>query len=167
MAYTPEWGVNVEAVSALAPHVTIASGTAPSVPADPLYSDRGVHKITAQQVEGWIASVSSRVAGRLWRLSEIPETHPAREGLVVAAADLVANGAAAYLVDAAFPAKASPNDQTSYGAVLWNRYEGGLAELEARVVTIIDGLAPGGASAGPATISAEFPPALFPDTVRW
>lgn len=167
MAYEPEWGVDVEQVSALAPHVTIATEAVPSAPVDPVYSDPRVHKITATQVEAWILSVSARVSGRLWRFREIPETHPARDGLLVAGADVVANGAASYLVDAAFPAKAAPNDNTSYGSVLRGRYEEGLAELEARVLTVLEDSAGGSDAPGPEPIGFEFPEILFPDNQRW
>ncbi|QKY79776.1 hypothetical protein SEA_BUMBLE_10 [Arthrobacter phage Bumble] len=167
MPYTPEWGVNVEAVSALAPHVTIHDTSSPEAPADPVYSSPSVRRITRGQVEGWISSVSARVSGRLWRLPELPEDHPARPGILVAAQDVVANGAAAYLVDAAFPAKAAPNENTSYGAVLWARYNDGLAELEGRIGIVLDALRPGGAVSGPAAASSESPPPLFPDSIRW
>jgi hypothetical protein len=167
MAYEPKWGVTVEQVSALAPHVTLATGDAPAPPADPLYSNKGIRPITRAQVEGWITAVSARVEGRLWRLAELSDGHPARAALDLEAADVIANGAASYLVDAAFPGKAAPNENTSYGQVLRSRYEEGLAELETRLVAVIEGTLSGGAVRGPEAVSSEFPAPMFPDGIRF
>ncbi|WBF78978.1 hypothetical protein SEA_BOLT007_10 [Arthrobacter phage Bolt007] len=160
-----EYGVSVETVSALAPHVTISADPDPLPGADPLYSNSGIRKITAEAVERWIEGVTARVTGRLYRLAELPAEHAARPGIEAEIADAINNGAAAYLVDAAFPAKAAPNDNTSYGEVLRARSEAITLELMERIVAIVDAPVVVGAP-GPVAISFEFPPATFTDGFR-
>ena len=78
--------------------------------------------------------------------------------------DVIANGAAWYLVDAAYPARAGINDSSSYGDVLRQRYESGLADLAADIERIIGELAPGElAGATSSGISGEFPRPFFRD----
>lgn len=165
MTYESEWGVSVETVAALAPHVSISADVVPEPSADPLYSNRGIRPIAVDAVEGWIEAVTARVTGRLYRLRELPAEHPARPGIEAEIADAINNGAAAYLVDAAFPAKAGPNENTSYGEVLRARSEAITLELMERVVLIIDREA--ATVSGPGEISFEFPAATFVDNFRY
>lgn len=163
----PLWTVGVADVAALTPHVTVYADDAPAPVADPDYSLPGIRRIRNADVERWIGAISARVSGRLWRLPQLPETHPARPGILSAAADVVANGAASYLVDAAFPAKAAPNENTSYGAVLKARYEEGIVDLEARLLLVLEEIAAGGDLGGPAALSFEFPAPMFGDRIMW
>lgn len=164
--------MGVDRVSALAPHIGITetpnTPPTPPPPADPVYGKSApVRRITVSDVEGWILSVASRVEGRLYRLPLIPVSHPALAGILVSAADAVTNGAAAYLVDTAFPSKASPNDQTSYGEVLWSRYESLLDDLEKRVARAIDDALPGGELGPGLSLGGGFPPPRFKETDRY
>lgn len=130
-----DWGVTVEQVSALAPHIPIAlntvGGTAPAPAAiDPIYKNSNTRVIKENEVSQFIADTSAIVRGRLLRAARLPETSPYHAYLAVAGAAVVKNGAAHYLVAAAFPINASPNTNTSYAEVLRLRFEEGLNELE-------------------------------------
>lgn len=136
--YSAQWGVSVQDVLALAPHVTVVPADSTTPVPDPEYgvgTQRGIREV---QVEGWVKDVASRVqAHRISLGVDVPEV---QEGLDTLAADAVKNGAAAYLVDAAFPARSGVNDQASYGQVLWARYQSALDAMAA----IADRVRPGG-----------------------
>lgn len=156
------WGVSVADVQALAPHVSVLSGENPARRTDPDY-DLGVQAYTTEkQVRQFIVDVASRVAGFRLSLAVVgDEFLPALDAL---SADAVKNGAAAYLVDAAHPARAGVNDSASYGMVLWRRYEQALEALEAAVDRLTgvgeDGVVPGVVIQP----SGQFPAPAFPDT---
>jgi hypothetical protein len=153
------WGVTVEEVSALAPHVTI--GETPDTPVDDTFHIPADRKITVNEVEGFIRDVAGRVSLRLADLDRL--TDDARVGVVAQAAhDAVLNGAGSYLVAAAFPAGQINNDG-GYAAVLWARYE---SALEGAVTTLtgwVDAIVPEPAG----TVSGFFPAPMFPDGVRY
>lgn len=153
------WNVTVEEVSALAPHVPIGEAPASS---DEVFGGRADRRITEDQVEQWITDVSARADVALARRSEL--TGPNLDRVGAAVHDLVVNGAASYLVAAAFPAKAGMNDNTSYSAQLWDRFMSGLA-AQAAVIEELIVVAPGGP--GALGISGFFPEPRIPDSLRW
>lgn len=155
------WGVTVEEVSALAPHVGIGDG--PAAPVDLVFGKKADRVISTDEVEAFIADVAGRVSLRLSDLGRITDT--VRAGAVGKAAhDATVNGAASYLVAAAFPAGAV-NSDGGYAAVLWARYESAL-DL---VGTTLDGWVtalPPAAAAPTGSASGFFPAPLFPDGGR-
>ena len=157
-----DWGVTVEEVSALAPHVTI--GTNPAAVPDPVFK-RADRSISVDEVQGWISEVAGRVSLRLADAGRL--TDEARAGTIGKAAhDAVVNGAASYLVAAAHPIGQAPNDNTGYAALLWSRYE---TALEG-VGTVLDAwLAelPKKTADVSGTGSGFFPTAMFPDGARF
>lgn len=156
----PTWGVTVEDVSALAPHVPIGEAPANT---DPVYGGRADRRITENEVEQWITDVSARADVALARRSQLNEADQSR--IAAAVKGLVANGAAAYLVAAAFPAKAGLNDNTSYSAQLEARFNLGLAEYAAMIESLIEvTISPEVKLPG---ISGFFPPPRIPDDLRW
>lgn len=155
-----DWGVTVEEVSALAPHVTI--GEAPDAPVDDTFNIPADRKITVNEVEAWIADVAGRVSLRLSDLGRVTDTN--RVAVVGKAAhDAVVNGAASYMVAAAFPA-GSINSDGGYAALLWSRYESALtgagSMLDAWLIELT-------ANPAPVAVFGAFPVALFPDGVRF
>jgi hypothetical protein len=158
----PMWGVTVEDVSALAPHVPIGEAPA-NVTADPVYGGRADRRITADEVQQWITDVSARADVALARRSQLSAEDQSR--ISAAVKGLVANGAAAYLVAAAFPAKAGLNDNTSYSAQLEARFNLGLAEYAAMIESLIEvAVSPEARMPG---ISGFFPPTRIPDNLNW
>jgi hypothetical protein len=154
------WGVTVEEVSALAPQVTI--GTDSEAVPDPVFK-KADRSISTGEVEGWIDDVAGRVALRLSALGQITdETRLTTIGK--AAHDATVNGAASYLVAAAHPV-GQTNDGSGYAALLWSRYESALEGaglvLDGWIVEIDGKVDTAGTAAG------FFPPALFPDGVRF
>lgn len=153
-----DWGVTVEEVSALAPHVTI--GTDPAEIPDPVFIDAD-RKITVTEVEGWISDVAGRVALRLANMGKVTDTAQVA-ALGQAAHDATVNGAASYLVAAAHPV-GQLNDGSGYAALLWSRYETALdgagTQLDAWLIeakaTVIN------------KPSSFFPEPLFPDGKRF
>lgn len=125
-------GVSVEQVLALAPHVTLAPSTSPS-PAptgDPVWAEtRADAKPTIADVERFINDVANTVDGRLLRRAYLTNVTIAAS-INQAAASIITVGAAATLISAAFPTKAGINDQASYSAELWARYQAELDALE-------------------------------------
>lgn len=156
-----EWGVTVEDVSALAPHISI--GTNPAAVPDPVFvkADRS---ISTGEVEAWISDVAGRAALRLANLTRITdETRLTIAGK--AAHDAVVNGAASYLVAAAHPI-AQTNDGSGYAALLWSRYESALEGIG----LVLDGWLlelPPIVPALSGTGSGFFPAAMFPDGQRF
>lgn len=160
------WGVSVEQVKALAPHITI---TEP----DPVYPDRDVafagnqdRRVTPAEITQWIVDVAARVSLRIHRRSKI--TNESMTATITAAAhDLVLNGAGSYLVAAAFPAKAGTNDNTNYNAELWRRFTEGLDELEKAIDGWLIDNVEGEAAKDTGSIVSSFPEARFADDVAW
>lgn len=155
-----QWGVSVQDVLALAPHVTVITSATQQPTPDPEYGVGTQRYITTQQVLGWIVDVASRVAAHRLALGiDVPEVQGALDLL---AADAVKNGSGAYLVDAAFPARSGINDQAAYGQVLWSRYQSALDSMTA----LADRLRPGGGD-GPILPQGGavgfFPPVSIPD----
>lgn len=162
---TPEtWGVSVDQVKALAPHITITD-TEPAPGGDVPFTGNKEKHVAQAQVEAWIIDVAARVSLRIHRRSKVDT---AMQATVNAAAhDLVLNGAGNYLVAAAFPAKAGLNDNTSYSAELWRRFTEGLDELEKAIADwIIDNetSTPIGSTS---TIIGSFPEPIFGDDIAW
>lgn len=160
------WGVSVEQVKALAPHITITE-TIPGTPGDDVaFAGSQERHVTTDQVSSWITDVSARVSLRIHRRSKI--TNDIMTATITAAAhDLVLNGSGSYLVAAAFPTKAGLNDNTSYSAELWRRFTEGLDELEKAIDEwLVDNpeAAPG---ADIGTIVSSFPEPRFTDDVAW
>ena len=163
------WGVGLDDVSRLAPQVSVldldAQGGPPT--ADPEYGGR-TRSITTEDVRRWIHEVAARVNARVTVLGL--ESAGLGDALHVVAHDATANGAAAYLVDAAFPARSGVNDQASYGAVLWARYREAMDELQALADAIerrrAAGEDVGGAPAVVMQPGGEFPATAFPDGAR-
>lgn len=113
----PSYVVSVKNVRDLARH----AGNAPYQD-DPQFGPDS-EAISDDTIQYWIDTVSSTVTSRVVVLAAY-QRHTERWAAVLGSAQAaVLNGAAAYLVDAAFPAMATPNNEASYGAVLRARYE--------------------------------------------
>lgn len=163
-APTEPYDATVEGVRALLPHATIPD----SLPA-------GGRGVTTSHVAAWLAELSGRVDLRLagWRRLRVARTeqeesdnHPSpSERFTAAARDLVHNGAASYTEAARYPERAGVTD-TSYAAVLWNRYTSGLDDLEA---WLTDELATGDeGEVDPETGTAYGDPGYsFPEPFPW
>ncbi|AYD81508.1 hypothetical protein HYP71_gp014 [Arthrobacter phage KBurrousTX] len=167
MAEASTWGVSVDDVSALAPHIAIASTEAvpPGTP-DP-FNQSTVRKVTNGQVAAFIQDISAMVDLRLHSRHRVTDAAFAAK-VDTAAADIVTNGAGSYLVAAAFPIKAGVSENTNYSAELWRRYTEGLAALEKALADFIkagDGVTPTPGAAG--RVSGYFPPILFRDDMRF
>lgn len=111
------YGVTVRHVRELASHIGRVSGTV-----DP---DFGLPRaqITDEQIARWIDLVSDSVASRLVALSRYTSNTGLWAGVLGSARTAVTNGAAAYLVSAAFPGRAGVNDQSNYSAELDARFQ--------------------------------------------
>ncbi|GAB3191761.1 hypothetical protein [Nesterenkonia suensis] len=120
-------------------------------------------RVSLENVAGWIERVGAVVSTRLHRRSRLSPT--ARDEFETAMGTVVEVGAAAYLVDAAYPQRAGVNDQGSYGHVLWTRYRQGLDDLEEALSSRLndgdEGETPDVAGDHAA---AAFPPVVFTDT---
>lgn len=161
------WGVSVDEVSALAPHITIKATADEQLEKDLVFGATQPRAVTVDQVEGWIKDVAGRVSIRLLKLGAVSD-ETVKAQFETAAHDLVVNGAGSYLVAAAFPAKAGLNDNSSLSAEYWRRFTEGLDALNAALVDwltpVEDGGTPGG-EAGVDMIVSSFPPVAFPDPV--
>ena len=158
------WGVEVDEVSALAPHITIKANPAEPLTDDPVFGATMPRAILVSQVENMIEDVASRVDIRTIR--KVALTDPVIvQKIEKACHDLVVNGAAAYLVAAAFPAKAGLNDQSSLSAELWQRFTTGLDELAATIeyLTAPDTVLPGVEEVGTGLTEGWFQTPLIPD----
>lgn len=122
------WGVTVDEVSALAPHITIKADPNEPLNSDPVFGATVPRAVTVSQVENFIEDVASRVDIRILKFQTITDT-AVKDRIARAAHDLTVNGAGSYLVAAAFPAKAGLNDGSSLSAELWNRFSSGLENL--------------------------------------
>jgi hypothetical protein len=161
-----KWGVTVEEVSALAPHITI--GEAPVVPVDDTFYIPADRKITVNEVEQFISDVAGRASLRLSGLGSVSDTE--RKAVVGQAAhDAVVNGAASYLVSAAYPVGGSVNGDGGYAALLWSRYETALdtagSTLDAWLTDPAIVPAPVPDTTG--RIGYAFPTTMFPDGARY
>lgn len=167
MAEATTWGVSVDDVSALAPHIVITNAEAPPTGGTPdPYNATTVRKLTNQQVQKFINDVTAMVDMRLHERARI--TNDVFNAKIAAAAkDIVANGAGSYLVAAAFPMKAGPNENTSYAAELWNRYKYGLEELEKAIADFIKDGEDVTPIARASSIAAFFPPVRIRDDMRF
>lgn len=112
------FGVTVSDVRELAAHIG-RTGVAGD---DPDFGSQRV-RITDAQVARWIAYVADSVRSRIITLSRYSTNTGRWAGVVGSARTAVVNGAAAYLVSAAYPARAGTNDQANYSAELTARYE--------------------------------------------
>ncbi|GAA4915976.1 hypothetical protein [Nesterenkonia rhizosphaerae] len=152
------WGVTKTQVLALAAHVD----TNATYQADNVYSPAAgvTRSIKDSDIIQWIKDVAASVDVRLNRRTRLGEE--ARTRLETAAQSVIAVGAAAYVVDAHYPARASTNSQVSYGEVLWTRYREGLDGL---VSTLEELLAEADTEDTGSSLSAAggFPPPAFPD----
>ena len=154
-----DWGVTVEEVSALAPHITI--GEAPVVPVDDTFYIPADRKISVNEVEQFISDVAGRVSLRLADLGRVTdETRLNAAGK--AAHDAVVNGAGSYLVAAAFPAGSGVNADGGYAALLWDRYETALEGAATALTVWVEGIAP-----ELSTVTGFFPAPMFPDGARF
>lgn len=152
---TNPFGVTVQQVRELATHV----GFDPALDDPDFGPTRKV--ITDPMIAHWISLVTQSVTTRaatLIRFKDDTERWAVVEG---AARTAITNGAASYLVSAAFPAKAGTNDQTSYSAELWRRYESELDLLLALGPTFdADDAAAGGGTTGVSPIASYTPPTV-------
>lgn len=120
---TNPYGVTVQQVRELATHIGF----------DPAFNDPDFgptrKQITDQMIEHWINLVTDSVQARLNMLARFQHQTERWVVLTGSARAATTNGAASYLVAAAFPAKAGTNDQTSYSAELWSRYQDELGTM--------------------------------------
>lgn len=158
------WGVTVEEIGALTPHITIYAQDI-NDPAGDLRFGASQRRILRSEVEQWITDVSAMVDMRLFRRTSLPLDAQTR--IAGAAKAIVVNGVGSYLVAAAMPNKAGINENSSYSAELWRRYQLGLEEL----VTTIDGwldVPPPPEGSGPrGQAAAAFPPVRIGDVGGW
>ncbi len=171
MADATVWGVSVDDVSALAPHIVIANDPGPAPEPLPLgdpYNKSTVRKVTRSQVEAFIVDITAQVDLRLYRLDRVTDPSPFRLKVDAAAKDVITNGAGSYLVSAAFPVKAGTNENTNLSAELYRRYKDGLDALVATIEGFIKagvGLEPE-ATAAP-SIRPLFHAPIFSDDMRF
>lgn len=132
-------GVSVEQVLALAPHVTLDTETPAPAPTNGVWAKNPSEdrKTTAENVQQFIEDVANQAEGRLLRRLYIKDPE-AREIVEASARGIIAVGAAATLISAVFPAKAGINDQTSYSAELWARFNTQLDRLVEDVNTLLE-----------------------------
>lgn len=133
-APVPPFGATVAGVRSLVPEARLYVG--------PMPPPEGTYAITVPQVAAWVDELTDSVAMTLdgWeRLSNDAvladdEVTVLIEGdrtrLAASARTIIHNGAASYLEAARHPERAAVND-TSYAAVLWQRYTDGLDRLAA------------------------------------
>lgn len=159
----PAWGVTVAEVAALASHADLKPGSV----TDPEFGNAVTRSVTSLDTKRWIENVAADVDLRLHRRSQLTAEPQAK--IVKAAKTVILNGAASYLVDAAYPARAGVNDNSSYGAVLWNRYKTGLEELVELIDEWIakDKEEEEENAEGSLGISSFFPEPKFPDDLKW
>lgn len=162
------FGATAKGAADLVPEARLLTAEAPA----------GKYGVTEAQVEAWVREVTSTVAMRLdgWEhLSNTPVLDDTgavvikgdRDRLAGSARTVVHNGAASYLEAARHPERAAVND-TSYAAVLWDRYRTGLEDLvgwlTARLAKAEADDTPTAYAGGPAY---SFPPPLFGDALRF
>lgn len=162
----PPFRATVAGAWSLVPEAKLHDGPVDTIP-------EGSYAVTVPQVEAWVAELSGVVAMTLtdWqRLTDEPvepETTSDRDQLVTYARAVIHNGAASYLEAARHPERASVND-TSYAAVLWQRYTDGLDRLTAWLTRRLDVPGPGDeVPAGAGGASFDFPAPLIGDGLRF
>jgi hypothetical protein len=157
------WGVTVEEIGALTPHITIYAQDVNDLSGD-LRFGASQRRILASEVEQWITDVSAMVDMRLYRRASLPLDGQTR--IASAAKAVVVNGVGSYLVAAAMPNKAGINENSSYSAELWRRYQLGLEELGTTIDGWLDApvVAPGQIRGEAA---AAFPPVRIGDVGGW
>lgn len=158
------WGVTVQQVERLAPHITVYSVDVPDTP-DNVYG-KTQRRITHADVQGWIEEVGSTVDIRLIRRAGLSEDAQGRIAGLAKAATIV--GAGSYLVAAGMPNKAGINDNSSYSAELWKRYEAMLGSAVEAIDAMLEG--PEGGDAGVhrgGKAAATFPPVTIGDVGGW
>lgn len=118
------YGVTVQRVRELASHIGF----------DPAFEDPDFgptkQQITDEQIRHWITLVADSVTSRTTALRRYSAETDRWAGITGSARTAVTNGAASYLVAAAYPARAGNNEQTAYSAELWRRYEAELQYLQ-------------------------------------
>ena len=166
------FGATRNGVTALVPEARLIAGDGP-LPA-------GKYGVTEGTVDGWLDELSGSVALRLdgWeRLTNDPVlaeddvtvlVKGDRDRLAEHARTVVHNGAASYLEAARHPERARPAD-TSYAAILWDRYRTGLDDLAGWLTARLENLDPGDTPEPAATGGGDysFPEPLFGDGIRW
>lgn len=162
------WDTAVENVIALASQADVQLETTPEGDVEvtnPVFESRPniARRITRSQVEVWIERVASQTTVTLHRMTRLTEER--RIVFAPAFANAVELGAAAYLVDAAYPQRAGVNDQASYGEVLWTRHRQAVADLAEALESHL--AQPGDEDAAPRYHAGAggFPTAAFTD--RW
>jgi len=157
-----EWGVTVAEVAELASHSELNNESA----SDPEFGNANDREVTTQDVERWIANVEATVDLKLRKRAAL--TPEAQARVLAAGKTVVLNGAAAYLVDAAYPARTGVGDNSSYGSVLWNRYKAGLEELKTEIDEWVEqGAGEDDTTGGSLGIGAFFPAPTFTDGMKW
>lgn len=144
---TPRYGATVEGIRSLLADVVIDDDSKPS----------------AAQVGEWLLDYEDTVAGRIGLLDFLDEAD--RAPYTRRARNLVHLAVAATTEDAVHPSGASATE-TSYGQVLWSRYESGLELLEADVDEARE-TTPGAGAGTEGNPLGSFPPPAIPDAVRW
>jgi len=147
------------------------------IPGDVL--PEGRYGVTEAQVDRWLDELSGDVSIRLdgWELLTDGDVladddvtvlvEGDRTRLRAWAAGVVHNGAASYLEAARHPERAGVND-TSYAAVLWDRYTSGLDKLAAWLeVRLEDPDAGDALPAESSGIAYSFPAPLVGDALRF
>lgn len=152
------YGVTVQHVRELATHIGF----------DPAYDDPDFgptkQQITDTQIRHWITLVADSVASRITALSRYSDATERWAGITGSARTAVTNGAAAYLVAAAYPARAGTNEQSSYSGELWRRYETELQYLtELPVIYAEEDAAGNGPEVVGGRIRSSARPAYVPD----
>lgn len=155
------WGVSVDEVLALAPHVVLAS---PPAGGTGTWDDSQAGKTTTVQVEQWVTDVAAMVDLRLHKRTKLTDAALV-DRVERGAHTITAVGTAATMISAVYPTKAGINEQASYSAELWARYTRELEVLaEALDAWIEDGNA-GGPTKG--ALGGTFPEPAFPDGMSW
>lgn len=159
MSLNQDWAVSAADIRALAAQLAPIS-------TDPVYGGQATKTrvITDEDIDKWVGEVGAVVDVVLYRRDRLTEANKAR--IEKAAVTVIKNGSAAYLVDAAAPTRAGVNDNSSYGAVLWTRYQTSLDTLVAQLNGwLADG---GGADQGVSSGgAATFQETIFADDQEW
>lgn len=153
------WAVSAKEVRAL------AAQHAPQINADPDYG-ASLRSVGDEDITAWITEVSAVVDVKLRKRSKLAPANLVR--VMAAGKTVVKVGAAAYLVDAAAPIRAGVGDNSSYGHVLWTRYQTELDDLVAAIDEWVndgggdeEGSPPRSGGAG------SFQTPIFPDELTW
>lgn len=166
-------GVSVSRVLGLAPHVRLNTETPEQVPVPPVGVDTWAARaedatVTEAMVTHYIADVIGIVDGRLLRRHYLIN-EDSLASVIATTAGIVTVGAAATLISAVFPAKAGMNDQASYSAELWDRFNRDLEALALMIDKLLkDETNPdtGGAGRG-GRIRGTFREATITDALEW